>query len=128
MSADNPTYRFLSILDAEPVPIQGGSLEWVPVRRRFGIGAFGTNAYRAERKGDVVIEDHVESPGQEEMYVVLTGRMKFVADDDEVEVPAGAAVFVGQPKTRRHGLALEDGTTVLAVGGWPASGDREEPP
>lgn len=113
------TVRVLSILDEPSVPIEDGKLQWVPVRRRLGIEAFGTNAYRATRAGDVVVEEHVESPGQEELYVVLTGRMRFVADDAEVEVPAGSMVFVARPETRRSGVALEDDTTVLAVGGWP---------
>ena len=119
MSPRDQPFKILSILDEEAVPIDGGALQWVPVRRRLGIGAFGTNAYRAEHKGDVVIEEHVESPGQEEMYLVLAGRMRFIADGDEVEAPTGTAVFVPRPETRRQGLALEDGTVVLAVGGWP---------
>jgi quercetin dioxygenase-like cupin family protein len=119
VSDERSTFEVLSISDAEAVPIDGGKLQWVPVRRRLGIGGFGTNAYRAERAGDVVIEEHVESPGQEEMYVVIAGRMRFVADDDEVEVPSGGVVFVQRPEVRRSAVALEDDTTVLAVGGWP---------
>lgn len=93
--------RVLSVLDEDPVPVMGGKVGWVPLRRRLGISAFGTNVYRAEREGDPVIEDHVESPGQEELYVVLRGRAKF------------------DPALRRRGDALEDDTVVIAVGGWP---------
>ena len=116
---DQPSFRVLSILDDEPVPIEGGTLQWVPLRRRLGIRAFGTNVYRAPREGDAVIEDHVESPGQEEMYVVVSGRVKFVVDEEEIDAPAGTAVFLPRPEVRRSGAALEDGTVVLAVGGWP---------
>lgn len=119
MSPDEPSFRVLSILDDEPVPIEGGTLQWVPVRRRLGIRAFGTNAYRAAREGDAVIEDHVESPGQEELYVVVSGRVRFVVDEEEIDAPAGTAVFLPRPEVRRRGVALEDGTVVLAVGGWP---------
>ena len=111
--------RIMSIHDEPAVPVYGGALQWIPLRRRLGVAAFGTNAYRAQRAGDVVVEEHVESPGQEEMYVVLTGRMRFATGDDEAEVPAGGVVFVADPELRRGGVALEDGTTVLAVGGWP---------
>ena len=111
--------RVLSVLDEDPVPIMGGKVGWVPLRRRLGISAFGTNVYRAERAGDPVIEDHVESPGQEELYVVLRGRAKFVVGDDELVAPVGTAVFVGDPALRRRGDALEDDTVVIAVGGWP---------
>ena len=31
--------------------------EWRPIRRRFGIGAFGVNAYTAAGPGDWVVED-----------------------------------------------------------------------
>ena len=64
MSDDEAGFRTLSLFDDEAVPVADG-LQWVPVRRRLGIGAFGTNAYRAEHVGDPVVEEHVESPGQE---------------------------------------------------------------
>ena len=117
--AKQPDFQVISILDDEAVPIMGGGLDWVPVRRRLGIQAFGTNAYRAGREGDVVIEEHVESPGQEELYVVLRGSAKFVVGEDEFDAPAGAAVFLPRPDVPRRATALEDGTVVLAVGGWP---------
>ncbi len=119
MNPDEPSFRVLSIADEEPVPVLGGTLQWVPVRRRLGIRAFGTNAYRAAREGDAVIEDHVESPGQEELYVVVSGRVRFGVGEEEVDAPAGTAVFLPRADVRRRGVALEDGTTVLAVGGWP---------
>lgn len=118
MTTSEPPFRVLSTLDEEPVPVAGGSVHWVPVRRRLGIGAFGTNAYRAERAGDAVIEEHVESPGQEELYVVVAGRVRFVADGEEAEIPVGSVVFVPSPDVRRSAVALEAGTVVLAVGGW----------
>lgn len=110
----------LSISDEEPVLIEGGRLQWVPVRRRLGIGAFGTNAFRASAAGEPVIEDHVESPGQEELYVVVQGRAEFFIGEERVEANAGTVVFVPEPSVRRRAVALEAGTTVLAVGGWRA--------
>lgn len=56
---------------------------------------------------------------------MLTGRARFVLGDDEVEVPASSFVFVRDPHTKRGAVALEDGTTVLAVGGKP--GEAYEP-
>lgn len=113
-----PGVRVLSLFDEQIVPVAGGRLQWVPVRRRLGIGAFGTNAFRAERSGETVIEDHVESPGQEELYVVVRGRAEFTVAEEVFEASAGSAVFVPQPDARRRAVALEDGTVVLAVGGW----------
>lgn len=122
MGDEQQPIRVMSLLEEEAVPVDGGALQWVPVRRRLGIGAFGTNAYRAASAGDAVIEEHVESPGQEELYVVIAGAMRFTAGEREVDVPAGGAVFVADPELRRAATALEDGTVVLAVGGW-----REKP-
>jgi hypothetical protein len=115
---DQPV-RVLSILDEDAVKVAGGTLDWVPVRRRLGITAFGTNAYRAARAGEVVIEEHVESPGQEEMYVVLTGCARIAVGGESYDCPVGTAVFVARPELSRSATALEDGTAVLAVGGWP---------
>ena len=94
-------------------------IDWIPVRRRLGISAFGTNAFRAARAGDPVIEEHVESPGQEELYVVVSGRARFTVDGHELDAPAGTLVFVESPDVRRGAVAVEDGTVVFAVGGWP---------
>ena len=108
MISDEPSFRVLSILDDEPVPIEDGTLQWVPLRRRLGIRAFGANAYRAAREGDAVIEDHVESPGQEELYVVVSGRVRFVIGEEEIDAPSGTAVFLPRPEVRRRGVALEE--------------------
>ena len=116
--SDEQRFRTLSLFEEDSVPLSEESMHWVPVRRRLGIRAFGTNAYRAAKAGDPVIEDHVESPGQEELYVVLSGEVKFVIDDEELIAPVGTAIFIQQPDVRRRGDALEDETTVLAIGGW----------
>ena len=54
-------YTTLSIFDSPAVPVGDDALQWVPIRRRLDIGAFGVNAYRAAREGEPVIEDHAES-------------------------------------------------------------------
>jgi hypothetical protein len=92
--------------------------EWRPVRRRFGIEAFGTNAYAADA-GRRLIEEHREGSGHEELYLILTGRARFVLDGEEVDAPAGTLVFIPDSKVLREAFAEEDGTTGLAVGGWP---------
>ncbi|MBM3665911.1 MAG: hypothetical protein FJW90_00240 [Actinobacteria bacterium] len=38
--------------------------------------------------------------------------------DEQLDAPAGTACLVRDPDLRRRGEALEDGTVVLAVGGW----------
>jgi quercetin dioxygenase-like cupin family protein len=107
-------YEMAHVDELEELPINRGEFVWRPVRRRFGITAFGTNAYTA-RAGQRVVEEHTETDNHQEMYVVLRGRATFKLDDDEIDAPAGTIVFV-RPNTRRGAIAAEDETAVLAVG------------
>jgi tetratricopeptide (TPR) repeat protein len=92
---------------------------WRPVRRHFGIKAFGTNAYTPGASGQIV-EEHTESTlGHEEIYLVLRGRVRFTVDGDERELGPGQLVYVRDPSLRRAGVALTDDAAVLAVGGKP---------
>ncbi len=103
--------------ELDSLPVVGGGLVWRPVRRHFGIEAFGVNAYTAARAGDGVVEEHAEGQNHhEELYFVVTGGAVFTLDGEEIDAPAGTFVFV-QPETRRGAVAREDGTTVLALGG-----------
>jgi len=111
-------YEIAHVDELEAFPVNSGEFVWRPVRRRLGITAFGTNAYTADKAGQRVIEEHSESDGHEEMYVVLRGRATFTLGDDEVEAGPGTLVFV-RPGTRRGAIAAEDGTAVLAVGAKP---------
>ncbi len=107
-------YEVAHVDELEQLPVLDGDLMWRPVRRRFGITAFGTNAYTADA-GRRVIEEHNEEDNHQEMYVVLRGRATFTLDDDEIDAPAGTIVFV-RPGTKRGAVATENGTAVLAVG------------
>jgi quercetin dioxygenase-like cupin family protein len=110
-------YEVATVDELDELPINQGEFVWRPVRRRFGISAFGTNAYTA-KAGQRVVEEHSEKDGHEEMYVVLRGRATFTLDDDEIDAPAGSLVFV-RPGTKRGAIAAEDDTAVLAVGAKP---------
>jgi hypothetical protein len=109
--------------ELEGIPVFG-TLAWKPVRKTLGVTAFGINAYTAANVGDEVVEDHTESPlGHEEIYLVIAGRATFTVDGDEVDVPAGALVYLDDPDQRRSAVAAEPNTTVLAIGGKPGSHD-----
>ena len=110
-------YEVVHVDELEELPINDGEFVWRPVRRRFGISAFGTNAYTA-KAGQRVVEEHFERGGHEEMYVVLRGRARFTLGDDEVDAPAGTIVYA-KPGTKRGAIAAEDDTAVLAVGAKP---------
>ena len=108
------------IQEIEPIPVVGGELQWRPLRRTLGIEAFGINAYTANA-GELVVEEHDETGAgaghHEELYVVVTGHATFTVDGEEVDAPVGTCVFLDKPEERRGARAVEDGTTVLAIGG-----------
>jgi tetratricopeptide (TPR) repeat protein len=98
---------------------------WRPVRRHFGIRAFGVNAYTAREAGAAVVEEHTESRLEhEEIYLVLRGRALFTVDGNEHELGPGELVFVRDPSLRRGAVALDADTAVLALGGKPGEPHR----
>jgi hypothetical protein len=93
--------------------------EWRPIRRRFGIRAFGVNAYAPGPSGQIV-EEHTESTlGHQEIYLVLRGRVRFTVDGNDHELGPGELVFVRHPALRRGAVGLTDDAIVLALGGKP---------
>lgn len=113
----------VSELDAIPVT---DTLVWRPVRRRFGIDAFGVNAYTAGTAGDEIVEDHTEETYRhQELYFVADGHARFTVGGEEIDAPAGTFVFIRDPSIRRHAVAIEPESTVLAIGGRPGEPFQE---
>jgi quercetin dioxygenase-like cupin family protein len=111
--------KVLRLDEVEGIPVFG-TLVWKPIRKPLGVSAFGINAYTAGAAGDEVVEDHTETQlGHEEIYAVIAGRATFTVDGEEVDAPAGTIVYLDDPAQRRHAVAKEAGTTVLAIGGVP---------
>jgi mannose-6-phosphate isomerase-like protein (cupin superfamily) len=111
--------KILKLEEIEGIPVLG-SLVWKPVRRPLGVTAFGINAYTAVNAGDEVVEEHTEEQlGHEEIYFVHAGHAVFTVDGEEVDAPAGTLVYLDDVSQRRHAIAKEAGTTVIAVGGVP---------
>ena len=110
--------RIIALDDIEHLP-GPGTLTWLPVRAALGLNAFGTNAYVAGRAGDDVVEPHTESKDHQELYFVTRGHARFTIDGAEHDAPAGTYVFIPDPASHRHAVALEAGTTVLSFGGPP---------
>jgi quercetin dioxygenase-like cupin family protein len=105
---DSKKWRATRLDDLE----QRGS--FIPVREELGIHSFGINARTAGDDG-TLINEHDESGGQEEVYVILDGTATFELDGETLEAPAGTFVSV-PPGVRRK--ATGD-ATVLAIGGTP---------
>ena len=111
--------RHIHLDEVEATPLEGS--RWKPIRATLGIHAFGVNAYVADADEQLFAE-HTEVGGlaggqrHEELYLVVSGRALFTGDAKDVDAPAGTLVFVEDPSERRGARAVEDGTTVLAVG------------
>jgi quercetin dioxygenase-like cupin family protein len=113
------SYQVAHLDELERIPVDQG-LEWRPILRRFGIAAFGVNAYTAEKPGDCVVEEHTEAQlGHEELYVVVRGQARFTLAGEEIDAPAGTLVFISDPSIKRVAVAEESETVVLAVGAKP---------
>jgi hypothetical protein len=106
--------------DIERIP-GPDTLTWLPVRATLGIRAFGCNAYVAGEAGEDVVEPHDEEGpvGHQELYFVARGRADFTVDGERYVAPAGTYVFIPDPSSHRHAVAVEAGTTVLSFGGPP---------
>jgi tetratricopeptide (TPR) repeat protein len=100
---------------------------WIPVRRHFGIQAFGTNAWTGD-EGESVVGEHDEvATGHEELYVVVRGRATFTVAGDELEAPEGTIVFVRDPGVKRGAVAREAGTTIFTAGAKPGEAFQVSP-
>ena len=118
-------YEVRRVDEFDPISVPGADINWRPIRRTLGIRAFGVNAYSGD-VGKHVVEEHTERGLlHEEVYVVLSGRARFTLGEDELDAGPGTLVYLRDPMTKRGAVALEDGTTVLAIGGKP--GDAYEP-
>jgi tetratricopeptide (TPR) repeat protein len=109
---------------AEVERIRVGELSWLPLRQALGATAFGVNGYAAAEAGDELIEPHDETSsgaaGHEELYVVMSGRARFVVGDDEIDAPAGTLTLV-PVGVHRSAVAEEPDTVVLVIGGQPGA-------
>lgn len=113
-------YSVVKIPEIEPISVAG--VHWKPLRRTLGIDAFGINAYAATAVGEHVVEEHTEETlGHQEAYVVIVGHATFSLDGKDVDAPQGTVVFIRDPKVKRSAVAVEVGTTVLAIGGVPGT-------
>ena len=105
--------------ELDSIPLFEG-LVWHPVRKHFGIRAFGVNAYTAGGVGEQIVEEHDESGGgaggHEELYVVLTRAGDLHDRRRDARRAGGELHLHPDPSLRRKAVAEEDGTVVLAVG------------
>jgi hypothetical protein len=103
-------------LDEVPT-VPGSGVRWHPLQHHFRLSAFGANVFEAEAAGDELVGEHDETAsGQEELYVVLRGTVRFVLDEEEFSAEALSVVAITDPSVRRAAVAAEPGATLLAMG------------
>jgi tetratricopeptide (TPR) repeat protein len=115
------SYDVVALEDIEPGPEHDGRIP-LNIRRHFDIRGFGVRANRSVGDGHVVgehTEDGLGTTGQEELYLVLSGKATFNVDGEPIYATAGTMVFVRDPAAKRSAVAKEEGTTILAIGGTP---------
>jgi hypothetical protein len=95
----------------------------MPIRRLLGLRAFGLNCWTAA-VGAPVIERHSEPEGDEEVYVVVSGCVRFTVGEESFDAGPLTVVYV-PPDTLREAVSAEPETLVLAVGAKP--GEAFEP-
>jgi hypothetical protein len=106
---------------------EGANRKTHAVRGFLGVGSFGVNAFEAH-EGELLVVPHDElgeGEQQEELYLVVEGRARFVCDDEPVELGAGELLYA-RPGVRREAIALETPTMIFMVGGRP--GQAYSPP
>ena len=94
---------------------QGGMLK---ARAGLGVTSFGIQVLRFPPNADQYPEHDHSHDGQEEVYLVLEGRVTLTAGDEQLEVGPRTLVRVG-PGERRKITTGDDPALVLALGAMP---------
>ena len=105
----------------EEIPtVPDSPVRWHPLEHHFGLTTFGANLLVAREPNDELIAEHDESAsGQEELYVVIGGTVRFELDGEAHDVDAVGVVAVTEPSVRRSCVALDAGAMLLALGAPP---------
>ena len=97
------------------------------VRGFLGVQSFGVNAFEAHENELLIVphDELGEGEQQEELYLVVEGRARFVVDGEDVELGPGELLYI-RPGVKREAVAIETPTMLLIVGGRP--GEAYSPP
>jgi quercetin dioxygenase-like cupin family protein len=98
--------------------------DWYPIQHHLGFGAFGVNGFGGDAGTTLVAQHDERESGQEELYVVVEGTVRFTLAGETVQASGVSFVAVPDPAVSRAAVAVEDGTLLLAVGAPAGSGFR----
>jgi mannose-6-phosphate isomerase-like protein (cupin superfamily) len=89
-----------------------------PAGNALGITAWGMNVLELDPHCERYPEhDHVKD-GQEEVYLLLDGRVTLHAGAESIELERGSFVRVGPGQTRKF-VTTDASATILAIGATP---------
>jgi mannose-6-phosphate isomerase-like protein (cupin superfamily) len=81
----------VSLDELDKFPAMTGAPVLMPLRQRLDVRAFGINCWTAP-VGAPVIERHSEPDGDEEVYIVVRGRVRFTIGDETFELGPATVV------------------------------------
>ena len=70
---------------------------WAALNGPLGLGAFGVNVVEAEPDSGVEIAHDETESGQQELFVVISGRARFAVGGETFEAGPGTAIGIGDP-------------------------------
>jgi len=105
----------------EQIPtVPDADVGWYPLQHHFGLTTFGANIFVAVAAHDELISEHDETAsGQEELYLVLRGSVRFTLDGARHDAESISVVAVTDPSVRRSAVALDPRATLLGLGAPP---------
>ena len=109
----------IGVDEVELIDWRRTGISWRPIRQALKVEIVGMAAFTAREAGEVVIEPHTETGdgrGQQEVYIVMRGRVLFTIDGEQVTALPGTLIRV-DPQAHRKAVALDPDTAVLALGG-----------
>ena len=91
--------------------------DWYPVQHHLGLGAFGVNGFGGDTATMLVAEHDESGSGQEELYVVVEGTVRFTIAGETFQ--ASAVSFARDRRARRLRLPYHVETRALRAGSPP---------
>ena len=112
-------------LEAHPV-VETPFGRWSPLNDALAIRAFGVNAIVCDPGEEFDISHDEADTGQQEAYVVVSGRAAFTIGDQRFEAGPGTVVSAPEPSALRSYTALEPSTRIVCFGAAPAPGQAAD--